>query len=66
MNTLIQFLLSIDPLILYAVGMTAIAIALLMEVSLNTVHDKSDYQGYPTASNPTTSNEESTDGNSSL
>ena len=64
MNTLIQFLLSIDPLILYAIGMTAIAIVLLMEVSLNTVHDKSDYQDYP--SNPTTSNEESTDGNSSL
>lgn len=64
MNTLIQFLSSTDPLILYAIGMTCVALALILEVSLNTVHDKSDYQGYPRT--PTTSNEESTDGNSSL
>lgn len=43
MNALIQFLQSIDPLLLYAVCMTLVAVALIAEVQHNTVHDKSDY-----------------------
>lgn len=43
MNALIQFLQSIDPLLLYAVCMTLVAAALIAEVQHNTAHDKSDY-----------------------
>lgn len=43
MNALIQFLQSIDPLLLYAVCMTLVAVALIAEVQHNTAHDKSDY-----------------------
>lgn len=39
----INWLLSLDPLLLYSVGMTSVALALIAEVQHNTAHDKSDY-----------------------
>jgi len=50
MNALIQFLQSIDPLLLYAVCMTLVAAAIIAEVQHNTAHDKSDYPS-PTEEN---------------